>query len=181
MNCPTPTRPHIGLSGRAQSGKNAASEALIEAGWQPLAFADTLRDVAYATDPLVQVGGITRRLAGLVDARGWDEAKKNPDVRRYLQRLGTDGVRDHLGRDVWVDAAMRKATRPTVFTDVRFPNEAAAVRNAGGIVVRIERPGLPPVLPHISETALDGWRFDHVIVNDGTLDDLHRQILGLVA
>jgi hypothetical protein len=63
-----------------------------------------------------------------------------------------------------------------IITDTRFPNEAEAIKKADGIIIRIERPGVKPINPHPSETSLDKWDFDYVIVNDGSLADLTKKI-----
>ena len=63
-----------------------------------------------------------------------------------------------------------------VITDCRFENEAMAVKSQGGIVVRINRPGVHPVNAHGSEVGLDNYLFDYVINNDGTLDELRREV-----
>jgi hypothetical protein len=49
---------------------------------------------------------------------------------------------------------------------MRFPNEAEAIRDAGGVLVRITRPGVASPVRHASEGGLDGWRFDLDLVND---------------
>lgn len=176
----------IGLTAYAQSGKDAAAAALVEDGWTRHAFADVLREFAYAVNPLVRLprAGILRRrrvvrLRDLVDERGWERAKLEvPEVRELLQRIGTDAGRVVLGENVWVDAALARV-RPgerAVFTDCRFPNEANELRTLGGQVVRITRPGVAPVNGHKSETAMDDYVADAVIVNDGTLDELHDAI-----
>lgn len=63
-----------------------------------------------------------------------------------------------------------------VITDVRYPNEAEAIKNLGGVLIRIDRnTGFTD--NHISETALDnydGW--DYVIDNNGTLENLFNQV-----
>lgn len=66
------------------------------------------------------------------------------------------------------EAVKEVASYPNwIITDVRFPNEAQAIKNRGGIVVRIERPDNPyPKSEHESETALDNWEFDRKIVNE---------------
>jgi hypothetical protein len=51
-------------------------------------------------------------------------------------------------------------------------------------MIRVERPGVGPTKDkhgraHVSETALDDWPFDHVLVNDGSVDDLHRKLHGV--
>ena len=176
---------HVALTGRAQSGKDTAATALELAGWKRAAFADPLKAMALSIDPIVEVhthaGTSFLHLTKVVRAVGWDEAKRHGDVRRFLQRLGTNGVRDHLGRDVWVDATMARVEVPTVFTDVRFPNEADAVRARGGIVVRIVRREIADVPGHVSESAMDGYAVDATITNDGTVDGLHLAVRRLVA
>ena len=87
-----------------------------------------------------------------------------------LQKLGTDAIRDGLHPDAWVNALMAEYRwQNWVITDCRFPNEAKAVKDNGGVVIRIERPGVGPVNSHPSETALDNWDFDHKIMNGSDL------------
>ncbi len=45
----------------------------------------------------------------------------------------------------------------TVVSDMRYRNEAQAIRHRGGVLIRIERPGVGPINDHISEHDLDGW------------------------
>jgi hypothetical protein len=151
----------IGLAGFAGAGKDTAAEALIAAGWERRAFADPLKDIA-------------RDL-------GWN-GEKDDHGRRLLQTLG-QSVRAHLGAHVWIDATLDdiEPGDRVVVTDVRYPNEAAAIRQLGGVLVRIERPGVGPANDHPSEHALDRYRFDFQILNAGTVADLHAEMLGLVA
>lgn len=59
-----------------------------------------------------------------------------------------------------------------IVRDVRFSdNEAPAIKNRGGIIVKIERPGVERG-SHASETSMDGWEFDYIIQNDGTFEEL---------
>lgn len=65
-----------------------------------------------------------------------------------------------------------------VITDVRFPNEAAMVRQLGGQVWQVVRPGHePPRTGHASETTGDEFAPDRVLVNDGSLDELRAAAL----
>ena len=94
-------------------------------------------------------------------------------VRDMLQKLGTDAIRDGLHPDAWVNALMADYRwQNWVITDCRFPNEAKAVKDNGGVVIRIERPGVGPVNSHPSETALDNWDFDYRIMNGSDLVSL---------
>ncbi|MFD3325829.1 hypothetical protein [Streptomyces sp. NPDC058701] len=176
--------PLVGLAGAARSGKDTAAEALLSAGWQRKAFADKVKDMLYALDPVliekVCAEGVTS-LRYEVDGYGWETTKDvYPEVRQYLQRLGTEGGRAVLGENVWVDALLRdrETWGPAVITDVRFPNEADAIRARGGLVLLIERPGQEPIVHagHASENALAGYAFDGVIRNDGTVWDLYVSV-----
>jgi hypothetical protein len=99
-------------------------------------------------------------------------------VRDFLQKLGTDAIRDSLHENTWVNATMIDYTAESnwIITDTRFPNEAEAIKKAGGIVVRINRPGVQPINPHPSETSLDDWNFDAVINNDGDVSDIVHKV-----
>uniref|UniRef100_A0AAU7GY17 Deoxynucleoside monophosphate kinase n=1 Tax=Streptomyces phage Kamino TaxID=3158857 RepID=A0AAU7GY17_9CAUD len=178
----------IGLSGYAGSGKDEAAAALVVGGWRRDAFADRLRAFLLALDPWVDtypdVGVV--RLAKLVDAYGWDRAKRQfPEIRRLLQRAGTEAGRKVLGAQVWVNALMQDFDRDNealVVSDVRFPNEADAIREAGGVVARINRPGVGPHTDpggwvHESDVALDHYDFDVTIENDGTIAELQDKLL----
>jgi len=115
-------------------------------------------------------------------------------VREFLQKLGTDAMRFGLHKDVWVNGLMvdyipkilyGKGTEFDPFeykysnwiiTDVRFPNEALAILRKSGHLIRVIRPGFEDTGTHESETALDNYEFDNVIVNDGNLTDLIEKV-----
>lgn len=59
-----------------------------------------------------------------------------------------------------------------IITDVRFPNEAKAIKDRGGIIIRVDRPFVKPINSHASETALDNWNFDYKIGNVSDLKSL---------
>lgn len=181
----------VGLWGYAGSGKDTAAEALVADGWRREAFADRLRAMLYALNPTLSfvpdaLPTYGWELREIIDTDGWDKAKRDvPEIRELLQRLGTEAGRGVLGENVWVDAVMNawkeSGKQPTVITDMRFRNEANAIVQAGGITVAIHRPDCKPVNGHVSETALEGWDFDFVINNAGTVKDLHMTIRDLVA
>jgi hypothetical protein len=185
----TPTRkpPLIGLIGKARAGKDTFARRLVEKhGYQRIAFADPLKAVALAIDPIVVQGDYTDpvfsptlRLAQAVDEYGWDVAKEQiPEVRRFLQHLGA-AMREKVRADLWLNLAMREVdarTTPVVITDVRYRNEAEAIAARGGKLVRIVRPGAgagDANATHASETELDDWPAYPVIENRGTVPELH--------
>jgi hypothetical protein len=182
----------VGLSGYAQAGKDTAAEVFVRYGFQRYSFADPMREMALAIDPIVAIVDVYScgdtypeelRYSEAIDANGYEKAKAAfPEVRAFLQRLGTDAGRKILGEDVWVDAAMRKMAEggDYVIPDVRFVNEAEAIRNAGGMVFRIHRPGRGPVNDHESEIALDDYEhFTNHIWNDSTIDVLQERAWAL--
>jgi hypothetical protein len=131
----------IGITGYAQHGKDSLAAGLGLVGYERMAFADELKAMALDINPIV--GYDEYHLADLLEDVGWEDAKRWPEVRRFLQELGTR-AREHIGPDVWVRALERKwlATGVTnmVIPDVRFPNEADWVHRHGGYMVRIHRP-----------------------------------------
>ena len=169
----------IGLSGYAQSGKDSTAELLcLNYDYERRAFADPIRHAMMRLNP--KLDSITR-LAEHVDDYGWDVAKHNPEVRRLLQVFGTEVGRKMFGDDVWIKLALRDL-RPEdriVISDVRFPNEAEAIKKLGGSVWRINRHNHSAINGHASEHAMDNYMFNHVIYNDGTLDDLSDEVFML--
>lgn len=181
----------VGITGVAGSGKDTAAAGLVSAGWTRQAFADPVRSMALAIDPIIAATIGDRgdlfpykgrlRLATIVQDFGWNEAKGIPEVRHFLQRLGTEAVRAHLGDDAWVQAFERARDRraDTVAPDVRFPNEAHHIQRMGGMVIRIDRPGVGPLNAHASED-IGGIPVDATVVNDGTIDQLQWRVAELV-
>jgi len=138
----------LGLAGLAGSGKTTIADELVAAhGFERrLSLADPLRVMLAELDPIVgwdpDVGPVRwndAMTAGYRPARArW------PEMRRLLQRLGTEAGRGTLGEDVWVEHLMGRIgpLEDVVVDDVRFPNEVAAIQAAGGVVCWVERPGV---------------------------------------
>ncbi len=174
----------------AGAGKNEAAKALVKAGWIEAAFATKMRQAVLAIDPWIDVrfdGAQFCRLSEVIAKCGWDDAKRTyPEVRRLLQRFGTEAGRDIHGEQVWVNLVLdpwwdTDGTTNLVVTDCRFPNEAESIRSMGGMVVRITRPGLAPIPGgHASEAGVPDEMVDHTIANDGTISALHAAMLATV-
>ena len=180
----------IALSGYAQSGKDTFGSVLsVEHGFYRVAFADAIKRMALNLDPILEVDQdvieteedepYKVRLSDIVKTLGsLDKAKELPAVRAYLQRLGVE-CRDMFGKDAWTTAARLSEALAehgyVVVTDCRFKSEAQAVKDLGGIVVRVKRSGVGPANSHISEHDLDDWPFDAVVNNDGSVVELYAQ------
>ncbi len=163
----------IGLSGAAGSGKNTVAELL---GFRQTAFATPLYKMLAALTGL-PVRDLQNR-ATKETPIGW--LGKSP--RELLQTLGTEWGRNLVAEDVWVRATLQEiapwlaAGERVAITDVRFDNEAAAVRTAGGRVVRVVRPShgclASDAARHSSEAGISSHLIDAWIENTGSLDAL---------
>lgn len=181
----------IGITGRAGAGKDTFARLLQDAiprgpkiGSPP---ASILPLAAPLKEIVKQVFGFSQRqLYGPSEERNkpdpyWTRDDGRPPVtpREALQTLGTEWGRA-LHTDVWIRHVLRDHdARDTIsiIPDVRFANEARAIRERGGIVIWIERPTDDAKLTgaaaaHASEAGVDDALVDAVIVNDGGLDAL---------
>jgi hypothetical protein len=126
--------------------------------------------------------------------------------RWVLQYWGTEVMRRGFHDDIWIasiENKIRNLQDNVVISDCRFPNEIASLRAAGGRIVRTCRGPDPAWFPaaevvnrgptqnlswasnravldtfkvHASETAWIGTEFDHVLDNNGSMDDLYAQV-----
>lgn len=170
----------IGLSGYARSGKDTVADHLISTyNFTRHSFAASMKDAMYKLNPIVHADDIgPMRYQALVDAYGLDKVKDTyPEVRRLLQVFGTEVGREMFGENFWVDLVLNNLRSfHTVISDVRFINEADAIRSRGGKIWRINREGIGPVTGHSSEVNLDWYDFDLVINNDSDIESLNKQI-----
>lgn len=106
--------------------------------------------------------------------------EKHPSL---LQWWGTDVRRMHFSENYWVQQVVDKVkANPTgrfISPDCRFPNEAKAIKDLGGSVVKILRPDRPLDRDpnHPSEAALNEYtEWDYIFCNTGTLDEYHALV-----
>ena len=121
-------------------------------------------------------------------------------VRQLLQEIGTEAMRNVIHLNIWVNSLMGEydKNKPMKFpnwciTDMRFPNEMKAVKDRGGITIRVNRLNIKTItdgditikyipIPnvdykeHESETTLDNSTFDYEINNFGTIEELIEQV-----
>ena len=110
-------------------------------------------------------------------------------VGELHQRLGTETVRN-VHPEAWIFSLFRRLDTASVvvITDVRFPNEAEAIRKRRGVIIHVVRGeghasrylgGRDPA--HLSERAFTADDpADLVIRNEGTLKDLRENVLRAV-
>ena len=133
----------------------------------------------------------------------------NLTPRWVLQYWGTEVCRKAFHDDIWIaslENKLRNSTDSIVISDCRFPNEIKSIKAAGGIVIRVKRGDEPiwykdaadmnagdrcmnyalaksrmqALEIHASETAWVGTKFDAVLTNDGTIDELMTKVKDLV-
>jgi hypothetical protein len=131
----------------------------------------------------------------------WAERLAMPTLtpRWVLQYWGTEVCRKAFHDDIWIaslENKIRNSRDHVVISDCRFPNEIQAIKDAGGTIVWVQRGALPEWYDlavesnkgsnlaiqqlklkkiHASETAWVGTKFDTIIDNNGTIDELYNQ------
>jgi hypothetical protein len=161
----------IGFCGLAGSGKDEAANALpylidtVGSGWYRMAFANEIKLIAKT-------------------CFGWN-GEKDKAGRALLQDIGMLGRK--YNPDIWINEIRKSiptahhcAIQRLAITDVRFPNEAEFIqRELGGKIIRVIRPGqtMEKFHSHVSEN--EQWKIqaDIIIVNDGTIEQLHAKVL----
>ena len=187
----------IGISGYSGSGKDLVGTIIQEISlnkWHVKKWAGKLKTIASILTGIPVENFEDQEFKKTLLGPEWGTVKDIPlnsvpvfadiqfnslmTVRDFLQKLGTEAIRDSLHENTWVNATMVDYTAESnwIITDTRFPNEAEAIKKAGGIVIRINRPGVQPINPHPSETSLDDWSFDAVINNDGDVSDIVHKV-----
>lgn len=186
----------IGINGYAGVGKDTVGEIIKELQpwdrWEIKKFAGKLKEVASI------ILGIPKAMFEDQEFKKenlppmWSNHGLPITVRDFLQKLGTDALREGLHPNTWVNALMIDYIEQVVnvmngegyqledrypnwiITDCRFPNEARAIKEEGGVIVRVNRAGIKAINAHYSEIALDSWPYDYVIDNDSSIEDLKK-------
>lgn len=165
----------VGIAGYRGSGKSTAARYLVEAhGFVRIPFAKPLKDML--------------RAIGLGDAELEGDRKEEPcsllggrTPRHAMQTLGTEWGRELIDEGLWIRLWSRQAMlaveagRHVVCDDLRFPNEATAVCDLGGRVLRLSRPGRE-TSAHASEAQIDLLQPDFLVCNDGSVDNLESAL-----
>ena len=194
----------LGLTGAAGSGKDSVADILVaKHGFQRIAFADALykevstafnvpitflktRETKEKRSARLSLGhcmeGEFAQVVRQIKHRGnrpIGHSNIPYSPRQILQWWGTD-YRRAQRETYWIDKARdRLLSGPDqdwVVTDVRFQNEADLVRELGGRLGLVLRPGVEPVAGHVSEAFWETCSPDLQIRNDGTLEELTETV-----
>jgi len=206
----------IGVCGLIGAGKDTIADYLVNIHqFRRESFANSLKDAVAAVfswdrDMLEGKTRSSREWREQVDP-WWSKRMNMPHLtpRWVLQYWGTEVCRKGFDDDIWVaslESRLLKTTDDIVISDCRFPNEIAAIKRAGGIVVRVQRgpdpewwnhavnynagpkrigwaigrEALEQAKVHASEYSWVGTEFDAVVDNNSTMDHLYEQVRRLV-
>lgn len=208
----------IGICGFQGAGKDTVADYLANIHqFRRESFAHTLKDAVasvFGWDRELLEGRTKESRAWREQVDPWWANRLNmPDLtpRWVLQYWGTEVARKGFHDDTWIaslENKLRKTTDDIVISDCRFPNEIKAIKDAGGVVIRVVRGPEPEWYElaeivnrgelkntkwrlsknrlnsydiHASETAWIGTKFDAIIDNNAEgLDNLYSQVKDLV-
>lgn len=183
----------IGLTGPIASGKSTVSDYLENTwGFTGYYFAKPLKEIGLA------FGFEHEQLYGTQAQKLEINKYWNVSAREFMQQFGTEICRNVLPATIpamsfgesqspWVrlfEIFMQKllVDHPNscvVISDLRFLNEAEAIKRFGGYIVRVERIS-EQLFTHVSETEMAQIKPDFTIVNTGTKDELYDKITEIV-
>lgn len=182
----------IGLAGKSGSGKDLIADYIGERyNYQKIAVADAIREevntyIQYTLAREAARQDFPPTFSLVLNAfknAVWDKPT-TPEMRVMLQWWGTE-FRRSVDPHYWTNrlAERLKNEDSIVISDIRTPEEMVVVREAGGEIWFVERPGIGSVgiERHYTEVALEGATYDRVIVNDSTIDDLKQKVSELFA
>lgn len=163
----------IGFNGTMGVGKSTAIECLrdelpADAKVKLVKFAQPLYDMQET---------IYRRITSV-----YTRPENFTKDRKLLQWLGTDWGRDTISKTLWVDLWKAEAQKQgnlhgaiVVCDDVRFDNEAEAIKSLGGVVVKISSSHAEKridtksgISNHSSEAGIKPNLVDMTVENNGT-------------
>jgi len=165
----------IGISGKKRSGKDTVCQMMHDITGNDIhtmraAFGDQIKSE------------VSDAMRVNVDALIEEDKER---MRPLLQWWGTEFRRGYCGADYWINKMRVRANRVyhsewLIITDVRFPDEAAMVKDMDGVMIRVDRETASDD-QHPSETAMDEYaRYDYRLTNNGTLEELSDAVVDMI-
>jgi hypothetical protein len=197
----------VGLVGFIGAGKGTVADLLVERhNFFKESFANSVKDscaAVFGWDRAMLEGDTPESRAWREQPDQWwsDKFGREFSPRLALQLMGTEAGRDVFHPDLWVHTVLRRCEQAPynnyVIADVRFPNEINAIKDSGGVVIRVRRGDDPEwytlarecnvynkldimrnAYPevHYSEWAWIGAHYDIVMDNNCSLDELKIRV-----
>jgi len=198
----------ISITGKIGSGKDTVADIIkqtTQIDWEVKKFAGKLKTIAEILCGVPKFNFEDQEFKKTQMSEEWGMT-----YREFLQKLGTEAMRDGLHKNVWINALFADY-RPLddtlrssmgnvidysecefpnwIITDTRFPNEMEAVKRRKGLIIKVERDlilrkgySTPTESDlHPSETSLDNYtEWDYVIENNGTLQELNQKVIDIL-
>ncbi|PEZ62999.1 hypothetical protein [Bacillus cereus] len=175
----------VALIGKTRSGKDSVAEILTELGFpiQRIAFGDAMKEMYHLAHP-----NVPRSPKPIAEYIRFGTAEREKDSEVF--------VRPTMSK-LWFEQALDRGNdraRSYVFTDVRQPNELVAVKEAGFKIVRVfasEEARIARMLANgeevskeilnaHTETYMDNYKEDYILINNWSREELKRQVIELV-
>lgn len=190
----------IGVCGYAKSGKSTVSNFLLGYGGRKVAFADPIKAMCKA------MGLSDDQLYGDMKEIPDHRILAGHTPRWAMQSLGTEWrnmINVRLWSDILRNRIINHGGKLVVIEDVRFDHEVEMLKELGAFIICVERPGVSPwaktpikrwiqrnlpalanilgfPAPHKSEQLDVRKHGIPVILNDGSMEQLHTRVKQLV-
>lgn len=164
----------IGINGVSGSGKDTVGDYLRKKDYfEKFSFAAKMKKFTYDLFKYIGV-----KFAYLYDKdRSLRKEVITEDKTVIDYWIAVGNSMRAIDPEVWIHP-LKEVTEKfdnVVVTDMRFPNEAQAIKDLGGFTLLVLREGSGDKRATMDKL-LGDWKFDAVIHNDGTLEDLHKKI-----
>lgn len=161
----------IGITGKKRHGKDSVAKIIQKHYAYKLdSFADPLRKFGF-----IAFGITEENREELIESIGITG-------RQFLQLVGTE-VGRVINENLWINSLKSRNLdlNKLVIGDCRFSNEAEFIKDNGGKIIRVVRPGIVSNDTHISENDIPDKFVDAVIINDSSLDELEEKVATIIA
>lgn len=163
----------IGITGRKRAGKDVLAEGLAQHfQLKRDSFADPLRQL------VASLIGVTVAEMEHIKEAPLDFLDGQHSPRTMMQTLGTEWGREMIHSELWVRSLFTRAPASgVVISDVRFDNEAQAVLDRGGVILRVSRPGQAEDDAHASEAGVSDQLVTLDLINNASREALIQRAI----
>lgn len=199
----------ISVSGFINSGKDSVAKYLVEEQcFVRESWAGSVKDslaviFGWNREWLEGHTQESRKWRESVDEWWSNRLNRKITPRWAMQHYATEIMRDTFHDEIWTASLERKLMNyksDVVISDTRFLNELNTIKRIGGIAIRVVRGENPKwvdvYLKHVANNTVEefanthdihsseyssvGLKYDYVLTNNGTIDELHASIKNLL-